>query len=33
MTERPMLDMAFIALTVVFFALAAAYIHGCDRIG
>lgn len=28
-----MLDFAFIALTVTFFALGAAYIAGCQRIG
>jgi hypothetical protein len=28
-----MLDIAYIALTIVFFALMLAYIRGCERLG
>ena len=28
-----MLDIAFIALTVAFFALMLAYVRGCERLG
>lgn len=28
-----MLDIAYIALTVVFFALMLAYVRGCERLG
>jgi hypothetical protein len=28
-----MLDVAYIALTLVFFALMLAYIRGCERLG
>ena len=28
-----MLDLLYIALTIVFFALALAYVAGCDRLG
>lgn len=28
-----MLDLAYIALTVVFFALMIAYVRGCERLG
>ena len=28
-----MLDVAYIALTVVFFALMIAYVRGCERLG
>jgi hypothetical protein len=27
-----MLDLLYIGLTLVFFALGAAYVHGCDRL-
>jgi hypothetical protein len=29
----PMRDVAYIALTLVFFALMLAYIRGCERLG
>jgi hypothetical protein len=28
-----MLDIGYIALTVVFFALMLAYVHACERLG
>jgi hypothetical protein len=31
--STPMLDVAYIALTLAFFALMLAYIRGCERLG
>jgi len=28
-----MLDLVYIAVTVLFFALMLLYVHGCDRLG
>jgi hypothetical protein len=33
LTEGPLLDLVFITLMLAFFALAAACIAGCQRIG
>jgi hypothetical protein len=30
--RAPMLDLIFIATTVAFFALSAAYVRGCERL-
>lgn len=28
-----MMDLFFVAVTVIFFALATAYVYGCERLG